>query len=215
MIKVMWVFRSLEHKMQVQAVLGKAVYQRLYQEAKSTKERTTEDYSRVINGEIMGKKLEPAKGTPDTDPAVCIHPTTYLAKRSNTRWDYKNNKQVGQNWFTCTKCLSRWERLPYKEVSQKADAWRATHQEKGQTIVNFGRYKDQNTTFEEIWMNDQQYANWVVSTADSETHPGEQLKELAAWFTQAQCLETEALDASATAMEAEGPEEDWIEENLL
>ena len=58
--------------------------------------------------------------------------------------------------------------------------------------MNFGQYKESHMTYQDLWGTDREYAQWAIQTMETEEVTGP-LKKMATWFTQAECLETEAL----------------------
>ncbi|MFM7990497.1 MAG: hypothetical protein ACKPKO_65380, partial [Candidatus Fonsibacter sp.] len=58
--------------------------------------------TRVINGEILGKPLNPTKSDriDGIDPTICNHPENRMKRRG----------RAGMSWWTCLSCGSRWER---------------------------------------------------------------------------------------------------------
>ena len=51
------------------------------------------------------------------------------------------------------------------------------------TMVNFGQYKESHMTYQDVWDTDRDYAQWAIRKMETEE----------TWFTQAECLEAEAL----------------------
>ena len=198
-IKISWIFMALKMKTACTAVLGKDNYLRLHQDAKRSQKKPgeEEDYSRVINGQILGKELDKkGNGIPDVDPSVCDNPTTAIKARSNKRKDPKTGEIKGQDWFTCVKCQTRWERLPGPEKGastgskdQDPNLFQKTNQEMGDELINFGKYQGQ-LTYLQIYQEDRQYVDWVMATHETE-RSSPQLSRFAAWINQYEALKAE------------------------
>ena len=69
--------------------LGKSAYLRVFGRANKTLTDTTtkeeKEVTRILNGHIVGKKLEPGVGTPTVEQKICTHPATQVKMASNIR----------------------------------------------------------------------------------------------------------------------------------
>jgi hypothetical protein len=185
-LKLLWVLETFSLKRRTQAVLGEDSYKRLFQRAKEETRRNDSgpDYHRLINGEVVGKPLQPGKGIPQVDPQMCNHPTSEMKRRGNK----KNTK--GGTWWTCSLCLSRWERM---------DLPTETGNPKSTEIMLTGPHEGK--TFQEIWENEHQYCHWIRLTADTnppETNPdsrnNQQIYRLAHYLHQMETVGSEAMN---------------------
>ena len=105
-------------KMKAQALLGKNVYLRVFQQLKDEEPVQAQQVNNIINGEIVGRKIKDGKGAapsvgqstdgaPRTDPKTCTHPLKMMTRRGNR----------SQKWWTCKACLTRWERYSIQEAT--------------------------------------------------------------------------------------------------
>jgi hypothetical protein len=185
-LKVLWVLDNYQLKKRTQAVLGKDAYLRIIQQAK-TEPEPTEQFSKVINGEIVGKALPPGDGVQEVDPAQCEHPTTCMKRRGN-----KKNA-----WWTCNQCLSRWERKSLDSQASRSEIPRGTD------LVTFGRHVGK--TFAHVYNELPQYGQWVLSTVETE-ESCDQLRRLAAYLQRRERHHSAGLTHS-------DPEPEWETEH--
>ena len=60
------------------------------------------------------------------------------------------------------------------------------------TVANFGKYKGQNKTYEEIWLTDRDYCEWGMKMdREGQITKNSKLKKLVTWCIQAEVLEKE------------------------
>ena len=66
-------------------------------------------------------------------------------------------------WWTCSKCLSRWERLPVHEIPQTECT--------DMDLMNFGKHA--GSSYVDVWNMDQEYCMWAVKTVEEDmANPG-------------------------------------------
>jgi hypothetical protein len=162
-LKLLWVLETFALKRRTQAALGEESYKRIFQRARVESRRNdqTQTFDRLINGELVGKPLKPAEGVPQVDPAMCNHPTAEMKRRANK-----------MKWWTCTLCLSRWERLPLVVVDGPPT---------GREILMQGPHAGKS--FREILETEHQYAHWVRLTAEASSEEASpQVLRLAAYL---------------------------------
>ena len=88
-------------------------------------------------------------------------------------------------WWTCKKCLSRWERQPLTDLAPEAS------EPQDQDLVIFGKYI--RTTNEELFRQDLAYCAWVMTTVDGgESSPA--LLRLAHYIHHKRLAQTYAAD---------------------
>ena len=140
--------------------------------------------------------IQLAKCDEMVDPTVCDHPTIHMKRRSNRRWDEKAKKMVGDDWWTCVKCLSRWKRSSYEpprqeETDTKPETWAAPEEwveQMGGQLLHFGKHRGK--TYLWTWNHDPSYIEWISTTGESE-ESSPQLQAFATWILQMQLLMTE------------------------
>ena len=225
-LKVFWVFLCLKVKGAAIACLGKPTYLRIHGEIKRRDETDASraadpQTSRVMNGFMFGKqKKVPAAGSPECEPEVCDHPAGKIKARSNKRTT-SDGRKVGEDWFTCTKCCARWERLPIPTANPAVETSEA---EKGHPKgAGKGKGKTKRPlrdhelpTNLRLWKanleanglkevefgkykgktfsdarEDRQYTNWLMKEAMTSISPSPQLADLAAWMQAYDRMEVE------------------------
>ena len=173
-LKLFWVLETFAHKSRTQAALGEDSYKRLPQRArlKDRRSEQTQNFDRLINGELVGKPLKPSGGVPQVDPLMCNHPTAEMKRRGNK-----------MKWWTCTLCLNRWERLPLMVVDGPPTA---------KEIVIQGPHAGK--TFREIQRTEHQYAHWVRLTAEASAEEASpQVIRLAAYLQTREQMNAEGV----------------------
>ena len=160
-------------------LLGAPVYNRMFQSKQELAVRGPVNY-RFVNGQVVGKPLPPGKGDKDTkkplvDPAICAHNDRDLMSRAN-----KTTK-----WWTCKKCLSRWERLEVSEVTSESV------EPQPQDLVICGKHTGE--TYLEVCQKDPAYCKWLLQSMEAGEIP-EQLKRLAIFVLNQQLAETYEAD---------------------
>lgn len=186
-LKLLWVLETFALKRRTQAALGEDSYKRLFQRARveDRRESRPQLIDRLINGELVGKPLKPGEGVPQLDPQMCSHPIAEMKRRGNK-----------MKWWTCTLCLSRWERLQLTTPSGPPT---------GNEVMMRGPHVGK--TFRQIYETEHQYSHWARLTAEANAEDGnEQLLRLAAY------LQTrEQMSAEGILSEIEEGEEDDTE----
>ena len=87
---------------------------------KATYDKAQETVFRVINGEIMGKKLPGAgQGDPEVDPELCQHPQDKIIRKSNK--SVRDGVTKGMDWWLCKACKTRWERFSADSINQSEE----------------------------------------------------------------------------------------------
>jgi hypothetical protein len=162
----------------VKAVLGEKVFDQLLPAATGAAPPQTPVKFRIIGkkGEAMGKILPPGQGEKDKktasmDPVMCRHPDAEMMARGNAK----------DKWWTCKKCLSRFERLTVSEMTP------ADSQPQDQDLVVFGKYT--GSTYLEVYQQDPQYCNWLMQTAEA-GESSEQMLRLANYIQTMRLVET-------------------------
>ena len=171
-LKLLWVLETFALKRRTQAALGEESYKRLFQRARAEERRSdqTQSFGRLINGEIMGRPLKPSEGVPQVDPRMCNHPTSDMKRRGNK-----------MKWWTCTLCLSRWERL--QVVAPQGVP-------RGREVLLQGPHAGK--TFQDIHETEPQYAHWVRLTAETSAEEASpQVMRLAAYLQTREQLNAE------------------------
>ena len=174
LLKVQLLFQTVFAQTKAQTLLGKEVYNKLFPKTASLPAPTTTAvHYRFIRGEVVGKALEKGEGKVDSmrahvDPALCQHPENAMKPRANGP----------KMWWTCTKCLSRWERLTIQQVE-------GLNQDPGdQSIVTFGKHM--GSTYLQV-LEDQNYVQWIQHTVQHGDPSPEQQK--LAGYNQTKALE--------------------------
>ena len=97
-IKLCWVIRVYAIKNAAKLLLGNQNYLRIFGAVRRSAETPeTPQVTRVIDGEVVGKPLEPGNGPVLIDPSLCVHPDQSMKKRGNR----------AQMRWTCKACQSR------------------------------------------------------------------------------------------------------------
>jgi len=136
-------------------LLGQPVYNALFQAKQYTIATPPPSKLRFLKGQVVGKQLPPGEGKADKvkasmDPAICLHPEEEMIPRGN-----KLNK-----WWTCRKCLSRWERMDTVEVT--ATSGQVSHLD----LMTFGKYT--GDTFQSVAQNHREYCIWAQRTVEED-----------------------------------------------
>ena len=176
-LRAMVVLEYLWHKTKAEQVLGLKVFKQLTAEeneaaqaAQSSTSASSSDsrpFTRVLRAGgsrwVVGKPREASDGKPQVDLRICEHLAADMRHRGN-------GKDI---WWTCTLCLSRWDRIP------------VTHFEKAGTPQDSDRAlfgKHTGRTYLEIFRMDKQYCEWVLRTAESGDDASADLIRLAKWI---------------------------------
>ena len=94
--KLLWVLRNFEMKRATQAVLGVAACRRNFQQAGRAQSSGTRAVQ-ITDGELVGRKMTPSKGTPSADAGSCTHPTAEMKRRGSKH----------EKCWACNLCMSR------------------------------------------------------------------------------------------------------------
>ena len=152
----MLVLQTVSQTTKCQMLLGKAVYQQLFQIAQPVVNTVKVQY-RYLRGQVIGKALPRGTGQVDLknatmDPAMCQHPADKMVPRGN-----KTDK-----WWLCKACVSRWERL---ETIPTLSSQSITV-DPSQEILPFGRYMGR--TYAQIFEDDPMYCAMICMRTDQE-----------------------------------------------
>ena len=92
-LKVQMILFYTFQKSRLVTILGRDAFLRVFGSVKKAAVNTAQEkIFRVINGEIMGKKLDkPGEGTPQVDPEMCQHPQDQVIRKSNKSGNNTNN----------------------------------------------------------------------------------------------------------------------------
>ena len=192
LLKLSWVIRVATIRESAILMLGKNVYKRLFAENTKAEKRSKEmEVTKIIAGEVVGKKLDtPSAGTASvTSPELCQHPFESMKRRGN-----KSNQ-----WWTCSACLTRWERRPLTDLY-------TSEVPVGTEIAAFGKYA--GTTLGHIYETDPSYVQWALMTVETERDTSPGLKRAALYFANREyqiAMETsqEKRGRSASSMNSE------------
>ena len=155
---------------------------------------------RFIKGEAVGKPLPPGKGPKmqlkaHMDPAMCLHPEEHMIRGGN--------KDICK-WWTCAKCLLRWERFPASEVQNMSN------EPTDMDLVTFGKHAGER--YMDVYKNSPGYCTWVVNTAQTEPLTSSpELRRFAAYLLQ---IEAENADIKQHLMWNETPFDEMEEEEI-
>ena len=173
--KLVRILLHLEAVDQTKAWLEDRVYDKLFKMGKSIiTVQAKEEVTRVINGEIVGKPLQPRKGKvpPTVEAAVCQHPL----KRDGRPVMVRGGNQSDKKDWTCRDCHSRWERHSAEEWQERTGTVLSSEQ-----IVLFGKYAGH--TYQEV-LKDKTYCQWVVNTFEMDRSMCPGLEALALYLVE-------------------------------
>ena len=149
------------------ALLGYNQYMNMFAEVKRvvTQDDAKESQKwQVIKGEYVGKKLaKPSKGVPSIDPAICPHLALHMKTRGNGK----------SNWWTCEKCLTRWQRIPIEIKGDQEEA-------KDSDVLAFGKHA--GITYLECLKKHPSYCQWVLQTSKVEESMHKGFGHFAKWI---------------------------------
>jgi hypothetical protein len=148
LLKISLVFQTIAQTTKAKFLLGNLVFENMFQSKKLNSALQQPIHYRFVRGQVVGRILPPGSGKKDQnkahmDPAMCAHQDEDLLARGNKV----------QQWWTCKKCLSRWERLESSEVTSK------TAEPQDQDLVTFGKHS--GSTYLEVYQKDQPYCTWI------------------------------------------------------
>jgi len=160
-------------------LLGEQVYNSMFQTKVICPAQEQTRY-RFIRGEAVGKALPRGEGKKDApkahvEPAMCRHPEEDMQARGNKI----------SAWWTCKKCMSRWERV------RKEDLTSTTGAPSDLDMVSFGKHA--GSTFQETYLNDPSYCEWAVRTAE-EGEANHSLRRLAQYILSKRMTEVYEAD---------------------
>ena len=183
-IKLGLVIQYLMHQTKVQQLLGLPVFNALFNVQVPHMSISTPPLTkfRFLKGQVVGKQLPPGEGAKDKkkahmDPAMCTHPETSMMPRGN-----RLNK-----WWTCEKCLSRWQRLTQVEVTNVGEE--VHHQD----LMTFGMYC--GDTYQSVAMNHHDYCTWAMKTIAEDPRPSGGLRRFVNYLEELALNETWEADA--------------------
>lgn len=143
-------------------VLGRGTYNRIFCRQKEIQERApasqpSRRVHRMIRGEAEGKELKKGSGTPTVEASMCEHPESAMKRGAN------DNRRSGGGikWWTCDRCKSRWERIPCQEVQTQMG-----EDPTDSSVLLQGKY--QGHTYQEVYTQDWEYCQWILTTASQE-----------------------------------------------
>ena len=183
-IKIQLVFQTIFQQTKAKALLGQTVYNQLFQVKVVSMDTPPQKY-RFVKGQALGKALPQGEGKKDQttahmDPTMCQHPDDEMLLRGNK----------GNLWWTCKKCLSRWERIPASQINTQ------TGEPVGTDRLTFGKHAGE--TYEEVYQNDQQYCSWAEWTVAEEASTSAPLARFVEWVGTTRLLESFEADNMAT-----------------
>ena len=121
---------------------------------------------------------------------MCQHPEHAMTRRGN---------QAQRSWI-CVDCLNRWERLDFSEINQ-------TGLEPSHTdLLSFGKYM--GSTYQEVYLNDQEYCQWAMATVAVESSTSLPLRQFATYIHNQQIAQTYEADSYGYQVVEEQMEED-------
>ena len=170
-IKMQLLFQMIAMQTKVKCLLGQAVFDQLLPTATAAASSSQQPIKyRIIKEQIVGKPLPPGEGPKDQktahmDPAMCAHNNADMMPRGNAK----------NQWWTCKKCLTRWERLPVSAInSMEAEP-------QDGDLVTFGKFM--GSTYLEVLQQAPEYCAWVSQTQEQgESSPA--LQRLAHYIYQ-------------------------------
>ena len=160
-IKLKMILYAFHVRAQTIGALGIQAYNRIFQSQSQQQiqdQRTaTPPAPRIINGELVGKPLDPGKGKVIVPPDQCSHPEDRIKRGAN------DNRRSGGGikWWKCWDCQSRWERSPMDAIRP---VWERVPRD--DDVLTQGRYM--GTNYSEVLNRDPMYCNWVVTTSQQE-----------------------------------------------
>ena len=163
-LKVFLLFNTIAAQTKAKFLLGIDVYDRMFQTLLKPKP-IQEAYSgpiRYVKGQQVGRPLPPGTGVKDQkkahmDPTMCQHNVSDMQPRGNKT----------EKWWTCQKCLSRWERIPIRLSNDPTAAEPQPPINQDETLLTFGKYAGE--TFLQVYLQDPQYCEWAMRTAQQTT----------------------------------------------
>jgi len=182
-LKISLIFRMIATQNMAKQLLGEQVYNRWFSTAVTdTATRASQPIvSRVIKGQAVGRELPRGEGKADAkkankDPAMCLHPEADMQQRGNAK----------SSWWSCAKCMSRWERMDLALVNT------LTPEPNSLDLVTFGKHMGK--TYEQV-LQDPKYCEWVMETvAQGETVNNNNLLRLGEYIHSVHVQDTYAAD---------------------
>ena len=150
LLKMFLILQTVYQQNKAKFLLGEKVYNNLF--ASSTALQVKEPTKcRFLKGQMVGKARSRGTGRVDTmranmDPSMCQHPDHLMRARGNK----------GDQWWICTGCLSRWDRLEASDPSPN------DCQDLG--LLKFGKHM--GSTFLEVYEQDREYCLWILETVE-------------------------------------------------
>ena len=176
MIRISIFFRVIAEQIKVKYLLGHRAYKQLFGQTDQEPHHYVPSLPwkyRFIKGEAVGKPLPPGQGPKmkqkaHMDPQLCQHPEADMKKGGN---------KDTCKWWTCARCLLRWERKSMEEVQG------TSNEPTDMDYITFGKHS--GARYKDVYENDQQYCQWVVNTARREPLMSSvELRRFAAYLQQ-------------------------------
>jgi hypothetical protein len=175
-------FSTIAAQTKAKLLLGMDVYERVFKTATTAKVKDWTGPLRFCKGQAVGQPRDSGAGPKDLqkahmDPTMCQHNDQDMMPRGN-----KTDK-----WWTCQKCLSRWDRIPDASPSSLATP-------DDEDLVTFGKHA--GSTFLTVFLEDTPYCEWVLRTQEEVPTPatGSPLQRLAQYIHTQNIRETHAAD---------------------
>jgi len=182
-LKIFLMFSTIAAQTKAKLLLGVEVYERVFKTATTAKVKDWTGPFRFCKGQAVGQPRDSGIGPKDQqkahmDPTMCQHNDQDMMPRGN-----KTDK-----WWTCQKCLSRWDRIP---DALNPSSFAAPNDE---DLVTFGKHA--GSTFLHVYLEDTPYCEWVLRTLEEVPTPakGSPLQRLAQYITAQNIRESYAAD---------------------
>ena len=154
-LKVSLIFTTIAAQTKAKLILGNEVYSKLF---KTVADASTPEWKgayRLCKGQFIGKPIPMGSGSKDQkkahmDPTMCQHNSSDMMPRGNKT----------EKWWTCQKCMSRWERIPENKELHVTPM--------DEDRVTFGKHAGE--TYLHVYLQDPAYCDWVQRTVE-ETNP--------------------------------------------
>lgn len=188
LIKVQLILQTAFQQNKAKLLLGEAVYNRMFSSTPTLRDASEPINYRFLNGQAVGRQRPPGTGRLDSqrahmDPAMCQHPADKMRARAN-----KTDK-----WWICTACLSRWDRLDTTELN-------LTQGPQDLNVLNFGKHM--GSSFQEVWIQDRRYCEWILQTAEN-GDSSKEIHQFAQYLQQKRIEETYEMDPESAWLRAE------------
>jgi hypothetical protein len=181
MLKIQQMFYCLWIQTKTALLLGQPVYNQLFNARQYQIATPPSTKLRFIRGEVVGKQLPRGQGKEDAstahvNPGLCHHPEDTMKPRGN----------LGNKWWTCKKCLCRWERLSHSEITPTTGT--VDHLD----LMTFGKHTGE--TYQEIAMHDPSYCIWARRTVEEEPTASQGLQRFVQYLTELALSQTYEAD---------------------